>query len=73
MVNHSTRNFYEIQRRDSNTLFARNSKHSVHRWGVLYRANLKEWELTLEHRKEDPDRKDLFIKSEGLKKYIYFI
>ena len=73
MVNHSTRNFYEIQRRNSNTLFARNSKHSEYTFGILYRANLKEWQLTLEEWKEDPDKKILFIKSEGLKKYIYSI
>ena len=73
MVNHSTRNFYEIQRRNINTLFARNSKHSERRGGLLYRANLKEWQMTWEDFEDYPDSKFLFIKSEGLKKYIYFI
>ena len=75
MVNHSTRNFYEIKRRNSTyTLFARNSKHSESRRGLYYQANLKEWQLIFLHDSKDyPDKKGLFIKSEGLKKHIYFI
>ena len=48
----------------------KNKKHSNCEYTIWYRTNLKEWQFIYSIYDTNPDRKYLFIKSEGLKRLV---